>query len=428
VSTRRSVAAHRWRTNSLWAVPLLCIAAGVVAVVLALAIDGALGYDLVPGDGLGSPTAVQTILSTAASSMLTLTTIVLTVLTLGVQLAMQQFSPRIVRALLSDRRSQLAQGLFAATFLYCMVAVARVDDQAEPGGRVPSVTVALGYLLLLGSLVVLVAYVHHAGQSLRVAGLIDVVGDNLQAEIDRSFPERDRPRREPGVVTAAQAGVVVVLDVDGLVEHARKAEDGLEMLVAVGDFVPRDAPLLVSSTGTPVDAAAVRRMILLDNERSHVGDAAYGFRKLVDIAERSIASSPFDDPATAVQAVDRIHDAARQLCFRDLPSGRHRDQDGTVRLVTRELDWHGWVAVAFEEIVGLGASSPLVARRLLAALDDLLAVAPVARRSALEAQRERLLAKAGDAGITVLPDVQGLGSGADVTVPDGAAGRAAAGA
>lgn len=415
MSAGRPAAAFRWRVNSLWAVPLVCVAVGGAAAVLTLSIDGAVGYDLIPNQALGSPTAVQTILSTAASSMLTLTTIVLTVMTLGVQLAMQQFSPRIVRALLADRRSQLAHGLFAATFLFCMVAVARVDDQAHAGSQVPTITVALAYLLLLSSLLTLVAYVHHAGRSLRVAGLIDLVGDNLQTEIDRAFPTEDAARADPVTVTAPQAGVVVLVDVDRLVEYARRSDDCLEMLVAVGDFVPRGAPLARSTKGAPVDRRAVSRGVLLDDERSHIGDAAYGLRKLVDIAERSIASSPFDDPATAVQAIDRLHDALRQLSSRRLPTGRHPDRSGTLRLLTRELAWHGFVALALEEIVDLGSSAPIVARRLLAALDDLIAVAPDDRRAPLESQRERLLARADDARISVLPDVQGLGSGQDLT-------------
>jgi hypothetical protein len=74
-----------------------------------------------------------------------------------------------------------------------------------------------------------------------------------------------------------------------------------------------------------------------------------------------------------------------------------------------------YVALPLEEIVGLGASSPIVARRLLAALGDLVAVAPEHRRAPLEAQRERLLACAHDPGVTVLPEVQGLGSGRELT-------------
>ena len=415
MSPRRRAAEYRWRVHSLWLVPLLCIAAGAAAAAITLAIDGAVGYDRIPTGVLGTPTAVQTILSTAASAMLTLTTIVLTVMTLGVQLAMQQFSPRIVRALLADRRSQLAHGLFAGTFLFCMVAVSKVKDKGSTGTQVPSVTVAFAYLLLLGSLVALVLYVHHAGQSLRVAGLIDLVGDNLQEEIDRSFPQKRALPTDAGTVTTDDAGVVVLIDVEGLIEQARRSNECLEMLVAVGDFVPRNAPLIRSRGGTPVDGHAVHRAILLDNERSHVGDAAYGFRKLVDIAERSIASSPYDDPTTAVQAVDRLHDGLRQLALRHLPDGRHQDADGVLRLVTRDLTWPGYVVLALEEVVTVGAASPVVARRLLAALDDLLAVAPDERRPPLEAQRQRLLDRAAEAGVQVVPDVQGIGSARDLT-------------
>jgi uncharacterized membrane protein len=41
-------------------------------------------------------------------------------------------------------------------------------------------------------------------------------------------------------------------------------------------------------------------------------DASYGLRKLVDVAERSIAQ-PFNDPTTTLQALHRLHDLLRQL-------------------------------------------------------------------------------------------------------------------
>ncbi|MFJ3382609.1 MULTISPECIES: DUF2254 family protein [unclassified Curtobacterium] len=406
---------YRWRVNSLWLIPVLCIAAGCAAAAITLLIDLVIGFDALPGHPLGTAGAVQTILSTAASAMLTLTTVVLTVLTLGVQLAMQQFSPRIVRALLADGRSQLAHGLFAATFLYCMVAVAAVDDTGSPGHQVPNVTVAFGYLLLLASLLVLIGYVHHAGQSLRVAGLVDLVGDNLQREIDRSFPPIDRPVVDPATIAGDEAGVVVMVDVARLVDEAQRTDDCLEMLVAVGDFVPKGAPMVRWRNGRTHDTTTIRRAVVLDNERSHIGDAPYGLRKLVEVAERSIASGPHDDPGTAVQAIDRIHDGMRQLCTRRMPATEHRDAAGELRVVTRELAWHGFVALAFEDIVELGSAAPFVARRLLSALDDLLATAPVDRRPPLEAQRRHLLAGAARNGITVLPDGQGRGSGRDVS-------------
>jgi hypothetical protein len=44
------------------------------------------------------------------------------------------------------------------------------------------VLVAFG--LMMAGVVALILYVHHAGQSLRAVGLIDLVGDNLRRVLD----------------------------------------------------------------------------------------------------------------------------------------------------------------------------------------------------------------------------------------------------
>ncbi|MFI2281218.1 DUF2254 family protein [Nocardia beijingensis] len=87
--------------------------------------------------------------------------------------------------------------------------------------------------------------------------------------------------------------------------------------------------------GGPVrlDHARVAGLVVQAAERTHGDDPAYGFRKLVDIAERGLAQ-PFTDPTTAVMVI-RLHDCLRQLANRDFPSGRHHDVGGEVRLIER---------------------------------------------------------------------------------------------
>ena len=77
---------------------------------------------------------------------------------------------------------------------------------------------------------------------------------------------------------------------------------------------------------------------------------AYGLRMLVDIAERSLADSPYLDPTTAVQAIDRLHDCLRQLARRPFPDGLHRDDEGVVRLTVPVMSWEAYVHLAFDEI------------------------------------------------------------------------------
>ena len=90
---------------------------------------------------------------------------------------------------------------------------------------------------------------------------------------------------------------------------------------------------------------------------------------LVDIAERSVSDSPFQDPTTAVQAIDRLHDCMRQLVRRPLHDGRHRDEEGEVRLIEPAMTWDDYVHLAFDEVRLAGAGSPQVSRRLHAALE-----------------------------------------------------------
>ncbi|WP_166442139.1 DUF2254 domain-containing protein [Nakamurella flava] len=380
--------------DSLWLVPLLCMVAGIGLCVVATAIDRVTGNSLVPQWLTGPPSAAQTVLSTIASSLVTLITLVMTVVTVAVQLAMGQFSPRIVGALLRDRSSQLTHGLFAATLVFALLAISQVDDSADGGqGSVPGVTVPLAYLLMLASVVALVLYVHHAGQTLRVAGLIDLVGDHLHAELDRLYPADPAAAADPDpqVITAPEPGVVVRFDGPGLVAAAVAADCSLRLVPAMGDFVCAGAPLVIVDAGDGVrlNRRHVADLVTLGNERSYPDDPAYAFRQLVDIAERGV-SEPFSDPTTTVQAIDRLHDALRQLATRHIPAGEHRDGRGTVRLRVPALDWTGYVRLAFDELRLAGARSPQVARRLRAALEDLRAVAPAPRRPELDRQLELL--------------------------------------
>jgi uncharacterized membrane protein len=346
---------------------------------------------------------------------------------------MGQFSPRIVAALLSDRFSQLAIGLFGATFVVAVLTLREIHGSDT--GTVPGVSVLLAHLLMVASLVTLILFVHHSGQTMRATGLIDLVGDRTRDLIQSSFPAvppAAGPDADPDVIPAREPGSVVRVDRAGLVAAARRADCVLELVPVVGDFVSGGAPLFRVHPSPrragdgPGPAARLRaekiaRLVLVGSERVHTEDAPYGLRKLVDVAERSIAQ-PFNDPTTTLQALHRLHDLLRQLAARPLPAGEHRDEDGVVRLVERTLSWDGYVRLAFDEIRLAGTTSPQVTRRLCAALQDLKSVAPPDRQAPLDRQLRLLTAAVHrayedeeDIAAALTPDTEGIGSGADVT-------------
>jgi uncharacterized membrane protein len=415
---------HALQTR-FWIVPLLSLAAFLGLAIVTLAIDRAHDYGLVSHTFTGTPASVQHLLSTAAGALLSLSTVVLSLMLVAVQVAMGQFSPRIVRALLEDRRNQVAIGLFIGTFAYTMTVLREVDDRA---GTVPGLSVLIAYALIVISVVALVLFVHQASRRLRVSGLIDLVGDATREQLERLAARRPAAPEDPRIVLAPAAGNVIGIDEPRLVRLARQADCRLELVPAMGEFVAGGAPLLVVH-GRPPAHARVLDCVLLGGERTHEDDPAYGMRKLVDIALRAIASSPFDDPTTSVQALHRVHDCMRLLAARELPSGRRLDADGELRLVIPVLDWEGYVRLAFDELRMAGAGSPQVARRLRAALEDVEAIAAEDRRPPLRRQLELLTAAvarqyADDADISaaLVADGMGIGSGRDVLGRAGAAG------
>jgi uncharacterized membrane protein len=382
-------------TSGMWFVPVLCVLVGALISFGTIAVDRAFNYEAIPTDFVGGPAAATAILQTVATSMVSLTALVLTVTMVVVQLAMGQFSPRIVQRILQDKPSQFAIGLFVATFVHAILALREVTSQADGAGQVPGVAVATAFLLVVASIAVLVIYVNHIGQSLRVSALIELVGKDTRKVIDRLYPDT-RSARDPSdeageVVTSRKSGVIVKIGVEELVEEARVRACTLELVPAIGTFVPAGSPLFrVRGEAIGLDTERLHRALIIKLEPTLDEDVAYGIRLLVDIAERSLADSPFQDPTTAVQAIDRVHDILRQLIRRPFPDGQHRDRDGVVRLVVPTMSWEGYVHLAFDEIRMAGSASPQVARRLRAALNDLLSMSPPERADAIEEQLQRL--------------------------------------
>jgi uncharacterized membrane protein len=411
--------------SRLWVIPVMCVLAGIVVSLSTIAIDRAWDFELLPRWLTGGPDASISVLATIAASMVSLATLVLTITMVVVQLAMGQFSPRIVQTFLRDKPSQLAIGLFVATFAHAMLALREVSLDGE--GQVPGVAIATAYVLVLVSIAMLVIYVNHIGRSLRVSSLIELVGDDVRRLIDQRYPDRleaDDPAAD--VILADVSAVITAIDIERLVDAAARAGCVLHLQVGVGAFLPAGAVLArVEGDCARLDHAEVRAALRSGLERTQREDLAYGFRMLVDVAERSLSDSPFLDPTTAVQSIDRLHDGLRQLATRELDDGTYRDTDGRTRLTVPTMSWSAYVHLAFDEIRLAGFESPQVTRRLTAALEDLIEIAPDDRRPVLREQLE-LLHEAvegtpraqADREFAIEPDMQGIGVGPRSSTPE----------
>lgn len=196
---------------------------------------------------------------------------------------------------------------------------------------------------------------------------------------------------------------------------ARRQGVVLRLIPRIGDFVVPGTPVLAVLGGRAPSRGALGYTVSVGVERTFHQDLGFGLRQLCDIALRAL-SPAVNDPTTAVQCLDRIVQLLAELAHRPLGAVGHRDRQGAVRLVQPIPSWENLVDLGFTEIRTYAVGSPQVTRRIVAALDELLRLAPERRRPPLLRHRallvhavERDVPEAAERVFALEADRQGIG-------------------
>ncbi|HEX6422184.1 MAG TPA: DUF2254 domain-containing protein [Acidimicrobiales bacterium] len=398
MKVKLSALADRLR-GSLWFLPAVAVAGVIVLAAGTLAIDHS-ERDTISWLGFGgAPETARTILSEIVTAIITLTALVFSITVVALQLASSQYSPRVLRSFLRDRPSQVTLATFLATFAYTMVVLRAVRNAtASRDAFVPELSVNVAFALTAVSVGLFVYYVHHTAQSMQASTIIARVAAETVDAIDRlypdvgddavpSAPEEDGERAGEATVPAPRSGYLQTVDEETLLAVATEHDLVVRLRPRVGDFVAKGAVLL--HVRGEVDEDTAHRLVAaltVGRERTSTQDAAFGFRQLVDVAERAL-SPGVNDPSTAVQALDRLYELLMTLAPRRIPSPERRDRSGTLRAVLPRPSWDSYVHLGFDEIRHHGEGSVQVSRRIAAIVDDLVDVVPAARRGPLLDQR-----------------------------------------
>ncbi|MFN2497307.1 MAG: DUF2254 domain-containing protein [Pseudonocardiaceae bacterium] len=365
--------------STFWVVPAVCVVAAVGLAIGLVALDRAIGDREITYLFPGPPEGARSFLGAIISAMISFTALIFSITIVVLVLTSGQFSPRVLRRFLRDRAIQWSLGIFVATFVYAMTVVRAVLGTNNTGAFVPRIAVTAAFLLVLLSVGLFIYYIHHIAHMIRAASIITSIGEGTRALLERRCPVDAPPPPEPVtpqpdiVVPATRPGVVVSVNEVAIVARAAQEDRTIVLVPRVGDFVAEGAPLFQVSGGDP-DRDWLHREVVLADERTMEQDVAFGFRQLVDIAERALSPST-NDPTTACQAIDVLHDLLRRLATRRLPTGRLSDGDGRVRLVVPQYDFADYLQVALVEIWFYGSDSAQVPERLATLLRDLQSVA-----------------------------------------------------
>ena len=387
-------------SGSMWLVPLvaLMVYAAFHRVVHAI------GAWMVERGWTSDATSFQALPLAGARSLLeTLITLNLSflVFTFGsllvaIQVAGGQYTPRIIATtLLRDNVIRTIVGVFVFTLAFCVRVLARMQD------TVNQLDLFVAGILGTASVMVFLYLIDYAARLLRPVSIVRRVGEAGIGVIRSVYPtpttgERPSPPARPSEAAArvvlheGVAGVVLAIDLAGLVALARRADGIIEFVPGVGDFLGVDEPLFRLHRGAAaIDDRRLRGKVALGSERTMEQDPTFALRILVDIAIKAL-SAAINDPTTAVMAIDQLHRLLRMVGLRSLRNDEARDAAGAPRVVYLTPNWEDFVRLTCTEIRHCGAGSIQVVRRVRSMLENLLQSLPPHRHAELRLQLELL--------------------------------------
>lgn len=392
--------------SSFWFLPS-AMAAGATALSFALVgLDTWLGQRTI--ERLGwlygfGPEGARAVLSAVAGSMITVAGLTFSMTMLTLQLASSQFGPRLLRSFMSDRGNQLVLGTFTSTFLYCLL-VLRTVRGTEEASFVPHLSVTFGVVLAALSLAVLIYFIHHVANSIRIETVLDQLARETQLLIDRLYPTG--LRREPEWPAAPVLPALLrplnddsrALHVKGSGYVQRLDENELmrvagahDLLVSVeappGAFVTPDRAVLRAAPRARASDEAMSRLeqaFVIGADRTPTQDLNFALRRFVEIAQRAL-SPGINDPTTALYCIDRLGDALGSLAERDMPASVRADAEGHPRVITPVVTLSDFACPALTAIARYAMNDADVVRQLVATLRAISGKAAPAARAELDA-------------------------------------------
>ncbi len=396
-------------TGSFWFVPTFMVIAAILLAALTLQIDHLdikFATSEFPWIYSGSPDGARAILSTIASSMISVAGLTFSITMVTLSLASSQLGPRLLNNFMRDFGNQIVLGTFISVFTYCLLVLRSIRSLDELS-FVPHVSLTLAIGLAIISLGVLIYFFHHVSMMIQAQNLIAKVGDEMQSYIETLLKDDDytpyehQLRSEDDipdnfedaslVVNAKTSGFLQAVNYQGIIEICNENDLLIKVVHRPGDFVVVGNPImLVYLDADTLDddiSDQLHDTMTYGAVRLMLQDLEFSVDQLVEIAVRAL-SPGINDPFTAIACLDQFSLNLSQLAKEGLPSGYHYDDNTTLRIITDAVKFDGIVDAAFNQIRQYGKTDVAVITRMLEVLTTIVS------HSKSDAQRRPLIRQA----------------------------------
>src|SRR5713226_397851 len=370
------------RTN-LWALPsfMIVLVLGLFAVTYRVDLEADAGRLGLPyWVSSGGPDVARQILIAIAAAVITVAGVVFSITILVLQLASQQFGPRMLRNFIRDLGTQASLGAFVATFVYSILALEVVTD--PPQSFVPHLSTSVAVGLVLIDLGVFIYFIDHVASSIQLTSVVSGIAQDFRTTLaqlqadewqlvqlgadEDDFATLTRTANQGDSIAAQESGFLQAVGYKHLVAIATQSDAVIRLLHRPGHFVVAGQPLarvIPPQAVGPVSRALVRTHLVGPN-RTLTQDPGFAIDQLVEVALRAL-SPAVNDTFTALNCIDWLGDCLCHAYSQRLPSGIYCDANGNVRVIEPVITYERLLKSATDKIRQAGRGMPAILIRQL---------------------------------------------------------------
>lgn len=273
------------------------------------------------GDLLGDSAALGSLLTTVASSIITVTSITFSLLLLAVQQGAAALTAQVTDQFMARRTNQFYFGYFVGLSVFVLMTLV-----TNTGFHRPVFGTTLALLLTASALCLIIVMIYNTIDQMRPAQIIQFIhGRVLEArgaDLRLLAATRRSPRPDWPVaasIRSRESGYVVGLDIARIETAVRRHAPGgveIEFDIAVGTYRAVHDPLFRVRCRPGTTLAADTRAQLVDatlgalaydDGRDLKHDAAYGLHQLSTIAWTSVSTSK-SNPSPGLSVIQALRD------------------------------------------------------------------------------------------------------------------------
>lgn len=323
----RLFSACRRALSQFLALPLIVVIGFIVLNVIIYTADDAWSKGKIPpgfswlGELLGDSKSLSALLSTVASSIITVTSITFSLLLIALQQGAAALTTQVTDQFLMRKSNQFFFGFFVGLSVFVLMTLVTASEIHRP---IFGTAVAL--ILTTAALCMIVVMIYSTIDQMRPSQIVRAIHQHVLSARARELGLLNGTRRSGHsewpvalAISSCDTGHLTKLHVATLDQAVKnQCGDGahVELVIRIGTFVALHDPLAVVRVRPSLTLTSEQRnelknavldAIVIDNDRDLAGDPRYGLSQLSTIAWTSISTAK-SNPSPGNAVVDATRD------------------------------------------------------------------------------------------------------------------------